>query len=46
VTGALTAAIALAFGFSSIRHGDRYLAEATAGRAGPADAGESATVPA
>ncbi|HEY2552870.1 MAG TPA: MFS transporter [Streptosporangiaceae bacterium] len=30
VTGALTALIALSFGFSAVRHGDRYLAEASA----------------
>jgi hypothetical protein len=30
VTGALTALLALSFGFSPIRHGDRYLAEASA----------------
>jgi hypothetical protein len=30
VTGALTALIALSFGFSAVRHGDRYLAEAAA----------------
>lgn len=39
VTGALTALIALSFGFSAVRHGDRYLAEASAG---PPGAGEPA----
>jgi hypothetical protein len=39
VTGALTAVIALLFGFSAIRHGDRYLAEASASTPG---AGEPA----
>ncbi|HLQ54391.1 MAG TPA: hypothetical protein VK162_08975 [Streptosporangiaceae bacterium] len=39
VTGALTALIALSFGFSAVRHGDRYLAEASASTPG---AGEPA----
>ncbi len=39
VAGGLTAAIALLFGFSAIRHGDRYLAEASASTPG---AGEPA----
>jgi predicted MFS family arabinose efflux permease len=37
VTGALTALIALSFAFSSVAHGDRYLAEA----AGPAPTGDA-----
>ncbi len=37
VTGALTALIALSFGFSAVRHGDRYLAEASASTPGPAE---------
>jgi hypothetical protein len=37
VTGALTALIALSFGFSSVRHGDRYLAEASASPPGPGE---------
>ncbi len=36
VTGGLIAAIALAFAFSPVAHGDRYLAEAAARRAGSA----------
>ena len=36
VIGVLTAAIALAFAFSPIAHGDRYLAEAADRRAGSA----------
>ncbi len=39
VTGALTALIALSFGFSAVRHGDRYLADASASTPG---AGEPA----
>jgi hypothetical protein len=38
VTGGLTALIALSFAFSSVGHGDQYLAEA----AGPAATGEAA----
>jgi hypothetical protein len=38
VTGALTALIALSFAFSSVAHGDRYLAAASE----PASAGEAA----
>jgi predicted MFS family arabinose efflux permease len=38
VTGALTALIALSFAFSSVAHGDRYLAEVS----GPAPTGEAA----
>ncbi len=38
VTGGLTALIALSFAFSSVAHGDQYLAEA----AGPAPTGEAA----
>jgi hypothetical protein len=34
VIGGLTAAIALAFAFSPVAHGDRYLAEAAKRRAG------------
>jgi predicted MFS family arabinose efflux permease len=49
VTGLLTALIAISFGFSSIRHGDRYLAEAEAARPadpqGPASQGDAAPVP-
>jgi MFS family permease len=41
VVGGLTAAIALAFAFSPVAHGDRYLAEAARRRAGPAGAGPS-----
>ena len=43
--GILTALIALAFAFSPLRHGDRYLAaaEAEAGAAGRAAAGVSGT---
>ena len=41
VIGGLTAAIALAFAFSPVAHGDRYLAEAAERRAGSADAGPS-----
>lgn len=39
VIGGLTAAIALAFAFSPVAHGDRYLAEAADRRAGSAGAG-------
>ena len=38
VTGGLTALIALSFAFSSVRHGDRYLAEAAARADAPGDA--------
>jgi hypothetical protein len=38
VTGGLTALIALSFAFSPVRHGDRYLAEATANAASPGEA--------
>lgn len=38
VTGGLTALIALSFVFSPVRHGDRYLAEAAASAAPPAEA--------
>jgi hypothetical protein len=41
VIGGLTAAIALAFAFSPVAHGDRHLAEAAERRAGPAGAGHS-----
>ncbi len=41
VIGGLTAAIALAFAFSPVAHGDRYLAEAAERRAGSAGAGHS-----
>jgi MFS family permease len=41
VIGGLIAAIALAFAFSPVAHGDRYLAEAAERRAGSADAGHS-----
>jgi hypothetical protein len=41
VIGGLTAAIALAFAFSPVAHGDRYLAQAAEGRAGSAGAGPS-----
>jgi hypothetical protein len=41
VIGGLTAALALAFAFSPVAHGDRYLAEAAKRRAGSADAGDS-----
>jgi hypothetical protein len=43
VTGVLTAVIALLFGFSAVRHGDRYLAEASTTEPG---AGEPAEAPA
>ncbi len=39
VIGGLIAAIALAFAFSPVAHGDRYLAEAAGRRAGSAGAG-------
>jgi hypothetical protein len=39
VIGGLTAAIALAFAFSPVAQGDRYLAEAAERRAGPAGVG-------
>ena len=42
VTGALTAVIAILFGFSAVRHGDRYLADASASAPG---AGEPAEAP-
>ncbi|HUB40459.1 MAG TPA: MFS transporter [Streptosporangiaceae bacterium] len=38
VTGILTAAIALSFAFSAVRHGDRYLAEAAVSAAASGDA--------
>jgi hypothetical protein len=41
VIGGLTAAIALAFAFSPVADGDRYLAEAAERRAGSAGAGHS-----
>ena len=41
VTGGLIAAIALAFAFSPVAHGDRYLAEAAQRQAGSAGAGYS-----
>jgi hypothetical protein len=40
VIGGLTAAIALAFAFIPVAHGDRYLAEAAGRRAGSPGAGE------
>ena len=43
VTGALTAAIALAFAFSPVAHADRYLAEAAARRAGSGSSSHAAT---
>jgi hypothetical protein len=39
VIGGLTAAIAVAFAFGPVAHGDRYLAEAAGRRAGSAGAG-------
>jgi hypothetical protein len=41
VIGGLIAAIALAFAFSPVAYGDRYLADAAARRAGAAGAGHS-----
>ena len=41
VIGGLTAAIAIAFAFSPVAHGDRYLAEAAQRQAGSAGAGYS-----
>jgi predicted MFS family arabinose efflux permease len=43
VTGALTAVIALLFGFSAVRHGDRYLAEASASAPGTDEPAEAPT---
>jgi predicted MFS family arabinose efflux permease len=43
VTGALTALIALSFAFSPVRHGDRYLAEASASTTGTGEAAAAQT---